>query len=128
LINVPVVEPFEPFLDERGEIRDLLRDENLNAVTLIRTRKGAIRGNHFHRATEQYCYMLDGRARWVTRRTGGQREEVVVGPGELYLTPAQSEHAMIAEEDCVFLVFTRGPRSGAGYETDTYRLDSPLLP
>jgi hypothetical protein len=25
------------------------------------------------------------------------------------------------------LVFTRGPRSGEGYEDDTYRLEEPLL-
>jgi hypothetical protein len=36
-------------------------------------------------------------------------------------------HAWKALEDTVCLVFTKGPRSGEGYESDTYRLDDPLL-
>jgi len=29
-------------------------------------------------------------------------------------------------EDSLFLVFTRGPRGGQDYESDTYRLTKPL--
>jgi quercetin dioxygenase-like cupin family protein len=36
-------------------------------------------------------------------------------------------HAWKALGDTVCLVFTRGPRSGADYESDTTRLDKPLL-
>jgi hypothetical protein len=36
-------------------------------------------------------------------------------------------HAWKALEDTDCLVFTRGPRSGEDYESDTYRLEEPLL-
>jgi hypothetical protein len=36
-------------------------------------------------------------------------------------------HAWKALEDTVCLVFTKGPRSGDQYESDTERLEKPLL-
>ena len=36
-------------------------------------------------------------------------------------------HAFQAIEDTTFLVLTRGPRGGENYETDTFRLDIPLI-
>jgi quercetin dioxygenase-like cupin family protein len=122
-----VLQPYEPFLDERGEIKDLLRDVHLDAVTLIRTHKGCVRGNHIHKDTEQYTYMIEGRVRWRARGSDGSLQEFLVGPGDLVLSPANEAHAMIAEEEAAFLVFTRGPRSGARFESDTYRLEDPLL-
>ena len=35
-------------------------------------------------------------------------------------------HAVHALEDSVFMVFTRGPRGGDDYESDTFRLETPL--
>jgi quercetin dioxygenase-like cupin family protein len=49
------------------------------------------------------------------------------GPGELVCEPAGIPHAWRSETETVVLVFTRGPRSGAAYETDTTRLDVPIL-
>lgn len=42
--------------------------------------------------------------------------------GDLFEEPAGVPHAWHAEEDTTVLVFTRGPRSGEGYESDTERL------
>jgi quercetin dioxygenase-like cupin family protein len=123
-----VVPPFDSIRDGRGEIRDLIRDEKLNAVTLVRTKQGAVRGNHVHRQTAQWIYMLEGRVRWVSRGADDRLQELVVGPGELVVSPPNEPHAMVAEEDASFLVFTRGPRSGDHYEEDTQRLEEPLLP
>jgi quercetin dioxygenase-like cupin family protein len=118
---------YEAFIDERGEIRDLLRDVAIDSVTLIRSSKGAIRGNHYHRETEQYTYVLEGKLQWVTQLPGSGPEEHVAVPGDLILSPADERHAMQAIEDSVFLVFTHGPRSGANYEQDTFRLEQRLL-
>lgn len=121
------IKRFDAFVDSRGEIRDLLRDVALDSVTLITSSRGAVRGNHFHRETEQYTYVLKGRLRWITKMPGDVPEDAVALPGDLILSPAKEWHAVKAEEDSVMLVFTRGPRSGANYESDTFRLDVPLI-
>jgi quercetin dioxygenase-like cupin family protein len=115
------------FRDERGDITDLIEAEEINAVTLVTFCKGAIRGNHVHKHTVQYNYLLRGSIELVTQLADGQRQSTVLGPGELAAVGEMEQHALRALEDSELLVFTRGPRGGKEYETDTYRLDTPLI-
>ena len=110
--------------DERGVIQDLLGP--VDAVTEIFTRAGSIRGNHAHLETVQYTYVVSGelRAAWI--EDDGPHEKVY-GPGALITERAGIYHAWKAVTDCTVLVFTRGPRSGEAYESDTVRLERPIL-
>jgi quercetin dioxygenase-like cupin family protein len=114
--------------DDRGVIQDLLVTP-LDSVTEIRTRKGAVRGNHVHYETVQWTYIVSGLLQVVTRTPGGVIESREYGPGDLACENRGTAHAWKALEDTVVLVFTHGPRSGTAYETDTYRLsgDDRLL-
>lgn len=110
----------EPFVDDRGTIQDLFG--HTDAVTLIRSVKGAVRGNHFHKHTTQWTYVLSGRLQVKSGNT-----DLVVEPGEMVVDTPGVPHAWRALEDTDCLVFTKGPRSGAEYESDTFRLHRPLL-
>lgn len=115
--------------DERGVIQDLLV-QPLDAVTEICTRKGAIRGNHVHDQTTQWTYVVSGRLRIATRAPDGTCTDVALGPRERACEEPGVAHAWEALEDTVVLVFTKGPRSGTAYESDTRHLtgDEKLLP
>jgi quercetin dioxygenase-like cupin family protein len=113
------------FEDHRGVIQDLLVTP-LDGVTEIRTVRGAIRGNHFHKATTQWTYIASGRMLIVTDSPAG-RQERVYGPGEMACEEPGTSHAWHALEDTVCVVFSRGPRTGEAYESDTFRLETPLL-
>lgn len=108
------------FEDDRGVIQDLLG--HVDAVTEIRTHKGKQRGNHVHFLTTQWTYIVSGRMRIVTRAPGGQVQHRDYGPGEIACEEPGVQHAWEALADTVCLVFTRGPRSGQDYESDTHRL------
>ena len=111
------------FEDHRGVIQDWFgSDEPIDAVTHITTVKGAIRGNHFHKQTTQWTLVLSGR---LLMTNGAHHTEM--GPSRLIKHEPGDPHAWQALEDAECLVFTRGPRSGEGYETDTHRLEEPLL-
>lgn len=112
--------------DARGEITDLLERTPIDAVTLVTQRKGAVRGNHYHLETEQHMLILSGRLRMYTQMPGGPAIETVVAAGDLVTNPPTESHAFLALEDASFVVFTRGPRGGREYETDTFRLETPL--
>lgn len=114
------------FADDRGVIQDLLVGP-VDAITQIDTVAGAIRGNHVHWQTIQWTYVVSGRLRVVTER-GGARADDEYGPGAFLVEAPGTAHAWQALEDTRVLVFTRGPRSGPAYETDTQRLAEPLLP
>jgi quercetin dioxygenase-like cupin family protein len=106
--------------DARGVIQDWLGP--LDSVTHITTKKDAVRGNHVHHKTTQWTLVLKGR---LLMASGATRHEV--GPLECCVHNPGDPHAWRALEDTDCLVFTKGPRSGEQYESDTYRLEEPLL-
>jgi quercetin dioxygenase-like cupin family protein len=112
------------FEDERGVIQDVL--SNIDSVTRITTVEGAVRGNHVHAATTQWTLVLSGCLLMATER-GGTVEHTFMEPGSMVVHHPGEAHAWRAERDAECLVFTRGPRSGDQYESDTKRLSVPLL-
>ncbi len=114
------------FKDARGSILDILDDVDLNSVTLITNKKGAVRANHFHKKTVQYTFVLSGRVRYVGKGPGG-RKSAVLKAGDLAVSPPHEAHAIEALTDATFLALSYGPRHGRNYEADTFRLAKPLL-
>lgn len=110
------------FEDERGVIQDLFGGEPIDAVTRITTVAGAVRGNHVHRETHQWTLVLSGSLEFAN---GAKRK--TIGEGYILYHPPGTPHAWEALADSVCLVFTRGPRSGENYASDTFRLEEPLL-
>lgn len=123
-MQVSTPKPF--FEDSRGEIIDILTQEPIDYVTLIRSVKGATRGNHYHNETVQYIYVMEGKIKLLSQMPGDPVVPVVLEPGNLAVNVPTERHSMVALEDTVFLVFTRGIRGGTDYEKDTYRLEEPL--
>ncbi len=116
------------FEDERGWIRDVLEDEPIQHVSLIHSAKGSVRGNHLHRETYQWVYLLSGSFRYVVEAANGELSEGVISTGDLLLTEPLDKHALETLEDATMIVLTRGPRGGRNYEADTVRLETPLIP
>ena len=114
------------FEDERGAITDILRQEPIDYVTVITSKKGALRGNHVHKETVQYVYVMDGRLKALSQMPGEPVRTAVLSKGDLIVNMPQEGHAFEALEDTTFLVLTRGPRGGENYEDDTFRLETPL--
>lgn len=112
------------FEDERGVIQDLLGQ--VDAVTEITTVRGAVRGNHVHKVTVQWTYIVSGRMLMAWTEDDGAHTRIAQA-GDLITEAAGIPHAWKALEDTRVLVFTSGPRSGEAYETDTVRLEVPLL-
>jgi quercetin dioxygenase-like cupin family protein len=110
--------------DERGVIQDLLGP--VDAVTEISTKAGCVRGNHVHHQTTQWTYIVSGRLQVVWTEDDGWHTASYPA-GAMITEPAGVPHAWKALEDTVVLVFTRGPRSGAAYESDTVRMEVPIL-
>ena len=115
------------FRDERGEIADLIENENINSVTFLSFVKGAVRGNHYHKQTTQWNYVISGQIKLVSQFPGEQIMETVMELGELTVSKPNERHALVALEDSRLLVFTKGPRGGKEYESDTFRLIDPLV-
>ena len=115
------------FRDERGLIIDLLEKKKINAITYITQKKGKVRGNHFHKKTIQWNYLLKGKIKLVTQKKNKNIKKMNLLKGDLVVTTFNEAHAMKAIQDSQYLVFTQGPRGGKEYEKDTFRLSEPLI-
>lgn len=113
--------------DKRGLITDLLEKKMINTVTLITQKKGTVRGNHYHKKTIQWNYLLSGKIEVVGKKNGKNKKKIILKQGDLVVTDKKEAHAIKALIDSRFLVFTQGPRGGKDYENDTYRLKIPLI-
>ena len=114
--------------DERGRIVDVLTSTAIDAATVIECKPGAVRGNHYHKDTTQWTYVLDGSVAYVSVGPNGVREEVTLDKGDLVVTEPFESHAIQAIVESRILVLTKGPRNGGAYESDTFRLETPLVP
>ena len=109
------------FEDKRGVIQDLLGP--VDSVTRIDTNAGHIRGNHVHANTTQWVYVISGSLLVATDTlTADGVDHRLYGPGDLIEEKPGLPHAWKAMDDTTVLVFTKGPRSGEDYESDTVRL------
>ena len=115
------------FRDSRGFIIDLLEKKNINAITFITQKKGKIRGNHFHKKTIQWNYLIKGKLELLTRKNKQKIIRTLMKEGDLVETSKNESHAIKALKNSEFLVFTQGPRGGKEYENDTFRLKKPLV-
>ena len=115
------------FKDNRGVIMDLLEKRNINAITLITQNKGKVRGNHYHKKTIQWNYLLKGKILIVAVKNGKKSKIILNKKGDLVETTKKEFHAIKALKNAEYLVFTQGPRGGKEYENDTFRLKKPIL-
>jgi quercetin dioxygenase-like cupin family protein len=115
------------FSDKRGEITDIISKETIEHITIIRSEKGAIRGNHYHKETQQYLYIMSGCVQAVSQMPEGEKIIRTLHTGDLVSHKPDERHAFLALEETTWLVLTKGLRGGLDYEKDTYRLEEPLI-
>lgn len=98
-------------VDDRGSIRDLLIG-TVCSVTRITSKAGAVRGNHYHKFTTVYVYILTGSFE-VASRINGHVVTAQVQAGSLLTFPPKDLHALKALEDSSFLLMADGMRGGS---------------
>jgi dTDP-4-dehydrorhamnose 3,5-epimerase-like enzyme len=109
--------------DDRGSIQSLVNFPMKN-ISLISSKKGVVRSNHYHLTDWHYMYVLSGSFDYYYRPTDSDDELqcVRVIAGELIFTPPMEDHATVFLEDCDLLAMSRNPRDQEAYEKDVRRI------
>jgi len=115
------------YTDKRGQIIDILENQEINSTTIITFKKGAVRGNHFHKKTIQWNYVLDGEVMYYSQTPKKKLDKVKISAGDFIVSYPFEKHAFKALKKSRVLVLAKGPRAGKNYEIDTYRLTENLL-
>jgi oxalate decarboxylase/phosphoglucose isomerase-like protein (cupin superfamily) len=112
-----------PHADDRGSIQSLVNFPMKN-LSLISSRKGAVRSNHYHVTDWHYMYVLSGSFDYYYRPAGstGAPKVITVRAGEMVFTPPMEDHATVFLEDTQLLAMSRNPRDQASYEADVRRV------
>lgn len=113
----------DPHIDNRGSIQSLVNFPVKN-ISLITSKKGSIRSNHYHKNDWHYMYMLSGKAEYYFRPTGTDEplKMVIFKQGDLVFTPPLEDHVTVFLEDSTFLAMSRNPRDQQAYESDVVRV------
>lgn len=118
------------FEDDRGQITDIFYQTQIDHACIVTNNSGAIRGNHYHKHTTQYIYIISGTLTYYSRfaNDDGPINHYSALPGDFIISEPNEIHATKAgPEGCTFIAFAAGPRGGKNYENDTYRVESIII-
>lgn len=110
------------FTDARGKILDIL-EEPVNHIGMVTFRKDSVRGNHYHKKSIQYSYVLSGQIKLIVSNPRGKyKKEFILKPGALTVIPPQIVHTYKALTKAEMLDMTTLSRKNKGYQKDTIRV------
>lgn len=114
------------YKDKRGLIADVIYNTKINHIAYITTKKNGIRGNHYHKKTIQYTFVLDGRIRYYYKKKSAKKvSNFILKKGDLIKSKSNEIHAFkTLSNKSVMLALTAGVRGGKDYEKDTFRVNS----
>jgi dTDP-4-dehydrorhamnose 3,5-epimerase-like enzyme len=98
-----LVEHFYEKNDERGKLSGLLRKKT-GEVNWVETKKGSIRGGHYHNITNEYLVFVVGRSKaWKVSPNGEILWERLMKPGEVLLIEPSEVHFIEALDDSIWI-------------------------
>ena len=117
------VELEHPHVDDRGSIQSLVNFPMKN-LSLISSKKGTVRSNHYHVTDWHYMYVLSGSFDYYYRPSGSEAAPAMINvkAGGMVFTPPMEDHATVFLEDTQLLAMSRNPRDQEAYELDVRRV------
>jgi len=121
------------FQDKRGKILDIFVKSPKDHCSIVTFNKGAIRGNHYHKKSDQFTFVINGKLMLSSQKIKkngkliGKKKEEILTKNCLVIHKKFHAHALKALEKSCILAFANGYRGGKNYDKDTWRLKSPLL-
>lgn len=119
--------------DKRGYILDIFVKDPKDHCSIVSFNDKAIRGNHFHKKSKQYSFILEGRLLMITSKVDrngkyiGKKIRKIVKKNCLIIHKPFIAHAFKAQTKSKILAFADGLRGGRNYEKDTFRLKNKLI-
>jgi dTDP-4-dehydrorhamnose 3,5-epimerase len=119
----------QPFEDMRGSLKKLLmisqlkEDEKIEEVYVLISNQGSVRGNHYHKETLEYFYVISGKAKVALKNldTGAFEEMILSSSDNVTLkVPPYVVHAFKNEEEEPFIMLAISSKEYNKDDTDTF--------
>ena len=123
LFGVEVKKIEVAYKDETKSISDILNKPG-GHVGLITNEVDSIGGNHYHKKSTQYSYILSGKHEVLLAQAEDPSnvKKVVVRTGDLIIIPPNIIHQFKTIEKAIMVDIVSESREGTGYEDDVYRI------
>jgi dTDP-4-dehydrorhamnose 3,5-epimerase-like enzyme len=111
-----------PFEDDKGLIQNLLLDATIRSISVITSKHGSIRSNHYHKTDWHYLYIVSGSLRYYERDINGSNKIIkVFKAGEMFFTPPMKVHKVEFLENTIMMSFAKNIRDHKQHEEDLIR-------
>ena len=121
------------FEDKRGKIIDVFVNSPKDHCIIVTFTKGAVRGNHFHKKSTQFSFLLSGELDFyfakvdkINGKLNKIRKKTIKKNTFITHEPYEA-HAFFSRRNSVLIAFSCGVRGGKNYEKDTFRLKNKLV-
>ena len=120
----PILRPTFERRDDRGLFSEIVNGFSFAAASHGRMRAGAVMGNHFHKKTRIFFFLVAGGASLKTIDVAtGATDAFRLSEGEgVYLEPGES-HSIRYESDSEFLMFKSLPYDPVDPDTYEYLVE-----
>lgn len=101
------------FIDERGEITNILSGELIQGVSLIFSKKGSIRSNHYHAKDVHWLHVISGEMMYEEQMlplNKNEKKTFIIGKGSMIKTSPMVAHRTTFTEDTVLLCLSTLPK------------------
>ena len=121
------------FEDKRGKIIDIFVNLPKDHCSIITFNKGAVRGNHYHKKSCQFSFLLSGELDFyfgkVDKKNGKLKKlkKKTIKKNTLITHKPYEAHAFRSKKNSIMIAFSCGVRGGKNYEKDTFRLKTKLV-
>lgn len=87
-------------IDERGSLIGLINFGTWEEINIITSKKGALRGNHFHKYTSEIFIILEGEIEVSVNKIGKKDiEKYLVKKGDVFLIKPMVNHVFEVKKD-----------------------------
>jgi dTDP-4-dehydrorhamnose 3,5-epimerase-like enzyme len=76
--------PYQTFQDERGELVGLINQMHWEEFNYIESRAGSVRGNHYHKETQELFFIIEGEGRIEITTLAGDSQSMPFGAGDIF--------------------------------------------
>jgi len=117
-VNEEIEVGADNFEDERGIISNYYFDDLINMIGYVESKKGTMRGNHYHPIQTQKCLLIKGSFISITKDLANKNSVVetrLINEGDLSTIPPYVAHTMVFLEDSIFLNLVNGEREHQNY-------------
>lgn len=106
------------FSDERGRLLQLVHC-GYRQINLLESKKGTVRGGHYHRLTSEAFFVMQGSVD-VALKQGPEQETVRFQKGDFFLIRPNTVHSLSACEDNILLALYDVPVEQANGTKDIW--------